>query len=526
VGATALADIDLYKKFEPTKNPAMTDLLVKLATCTKESISSDVDIIRIGEDASVSMKSLSPSTLYVRKFYPDLLADIRKRERSALIGNPGVGKSFFQFYYLARIMNPDLYGPLPPDCFGSTEPPKVVIRQEGTASMTVFDIANRTADVVPGIPKLLFMCFDPKTTLYLMEPEISITEPHIESMSVPTLITASPLLARYKEFCKNGGDKLFMPVFTLPELLAIGQFLVSTGRVPEDLLKEYTPAAISERFAIFGGILRHVLPLTLTYLKQCLQSRTKAIRRCDAHALLVAYDIEDADISHHIMHYNVKTTGSDRYTHYTLDFVSPSVVTELQGKLTACSTAEKVLALRRNDETAFMDEACAKLYEDVVAALLTTDNGVSWPKRDVRVGGTAKGASKGWTDQDDFKLGGIAHGKPPLFADMKLNTLYVPLKSNFSFVDFMCKVNDNQLVAFQVTRLRKGVKEISPHAPQLFMEELGLSDLSSLRFVLIPRPSFADRAVLNFKGKKCLGSYEVWKVPDDYGRGRSVDDAN
>ena len=520
----SVVDIDFYNDFKPRADRAKTDLLVKLATCTKESISSDVDIIRIGEGADVGMKSLSPSTLYVRQFYPDLLTEIRKHKRSALIGNPGIGKSFFQFYYLARIVNPDLYGPLPPDCFGSTAPPKIVIRQEGTASMTVFDIANRKADKIQGYPITIFGCFDPKTTLYLMEPGKSIEEPHIESMSVPTLVTASPLLARYKEFCKNGGAKLFMPVFALSELLAIGEFLVSTGRVQGNLVEEYTPAAISERFGLFGGILRHVLPLSPTYLTECLKSRTNAIRKGDAHALLFAFDIEDADVSHHLMQYNVKTTGPDRFRTDTLGFVSPSVVTALQDKLTACSIADKVLALRRNDETGFINEACPKLYEEVIAALLTTGTGVSWQKRYVCVGGTAKGDTDDWTDQDDFKLGGIVYGEPPVFADMKLNTLYVPLKSNFAFVDFMCKVDNNQLVAFQVTRQRKGVKGISPNAQSSFKEKLGLSgpSLPSLRFVLIPSPSVADSAELTFEGDYCLDSYEVWKVPADYGRGRSV----
>ena len=526
VGAEAIQNRNLYDKLGPEPDPTKTDLLVKLATCTKESISSDVDIIRIGEDADVGIESLSPSTLYVRQFYPDLLTEIRKRKRSALIGNPGVGKSFFQFYYLARIMNPDLYGPLPPDCFGSTDPPKIVIRQEGTASMSVFDIANRKADKIQGYPITVFDCFDPKTTLYLMEPETSVKEPHIASMSVPTLVTASPLLARYKEFCKNGGVKLFMPVFTLPELLAIGQFLVSIERVPEDLLKEYTPDAISERFGIFGGILRHVLPLSLDYLVESLAARKDAIENSDAHALLSSYTLDKEKISHHIMQYSVDTIGPNRFTSFTLDFVSPSVVTDLQKKLTECSTAEKVLALRRNDETGFMNEACPKLYEDVIAALLTTDMGVSWQKRDACVGGTSKGDSDGWTDQDRFKLGGIAHGEPPVFADMKLNTLYVPLKSNFPLVDLLCKVDNNQLVAFQVTRQRKSSKDVSPNAQQIFKEKLGLPDLSPLRFVLIPSPSFADSAKLASKGDNDLGSYEVWKVPADYGRGGSADDAN
>ena len=113
-----------------------------------------------------------------------------------------------------------------------------------------------------------------------------------------------------------------------------------------------------------------------------------------------------------------------------------------------------------------------------------------------------------------------------MFADMKLNTLNVPLKSNFPLVDLLCKVDKNHLVAFQVTSQRKSSKDVSPNAQQIFKEKLGLSDLSSLRFVLIPSPSFADSAKLASKGDNDLGSYEVWKVPTDYGRGGSADDAN
>ena len=78
VSTATVVDIDSYNDLKPDPDPVKTDLLVKLATCTKESISSDVDIIRIGEEANVGIKSLAPSTLYVRSFYPDLLTDLRK----------------------------------------------------------------------------------------------------------------------------------------------------------------------------------------------------------------------------------------------------------------------------------------------------------------------------------------------------------------------------------------------------------------------------------------------------------------
>jgi hypothetical protein len=84
-----------------------------------------------------------------------------------------------------------------------------------------------------------------------MEPGKSVTEPHFEELRIPTLTTVSPQLARYKEFCKNGGVKLYMPVFTLPELLSVGKYLLGDRCVPEEPTKEYSPKQIERRFHQF-----------------------------------------------------------------------------------------------------------------------------------------------------------------------------------------------------------------------------------------------------------------------------------
>ena len=195
--------LENLSKFAPENNAAQSKLLESLANSRLTSIDSSVSVISYDDKWGVGVKSLSPDSLFVRDFYPDLLKAVRKNERSVLIGNPGIGKSFFQYYYLARIMNPSLFGPLPPDCYGSTAPPKIVIRQEGTVRMTIYDIANRQAEKVMGCPIDVLDCFDPETSLYLMEPGESVVEPHFMGVRIPTLTTVSPLLARYKEFCKN-----------------------------------------------------------------------------------------------------------------------------------------------------------------------------------------------------------------------------------------------------------------------------------------------------------------------------------
>jgi hypothetical protein len=154
-------------------------------------------------------------------------------------------------------MNPHLFGPLPPDCYGSTDPPKIVIRQVGTSSMTIFDIANRQAVEVEGCSVGVLKCFDPETSLYLMEPGKSVTEPHFEGLRIPTLTTVSPLLARYKEFCKNGGVKLYIPVFALPvvafywEIFAGGR--VRAGGADEGVLSKADREALSPVWRHFSS---------------------------------------------------------------------------------------------------------------------------------------------------------------------------------------------------------------------------------------------------------------------------------
>jgi hypothetical protein len=176
--------------------------------------------------------------------------------------------------------------------------------------------------------------------------------------------------------------KLQMPVFTLLELLSIGKRLLGDGCVPEELTKKYSPKQIERRFHQFGGILRHVLPLSVVCLAMCLDNQKEAIDSCDARALLVSGNIERKDISHFIMQYIVKTDGKLPFVEYSLDFVNKQVTTKIQNKLSACSLEERRVALIRNDKTKmFMKEACPKIYESVIADLLTWIDGVKWKTR-------------------------------------------------------------------------------------------------------------------------------------------------
>jgi hypothetical protein len=131
----------------------------------------------------------NPDLLFVRSFYPDLLQDLRKRHRSILMGNPGVGKSFFQFYYLLRIFNPTLFGDLPADSYGSVAPPKIVVRQISGESIEVYEQSSAQVFEIPDTSEI-FKYLSPQNSLYLMEPGVTIKKgPFLTSL--PTLLTVS-----------------------------------------------------------------------------------------------------------------------------------------------------------------------------------------------------------------------------------------------------------------------------------------------------------------------------------------------
>jgi hypothetical protein len=434
-----IEDKATYDDFRAKPNTKQTNFLERLANCKVHAITgSSVNVIDTEDKWGVGMLGLSPDLLFVRDFYPDLLKEIRKSRRCVLIGNPGIGKSYFQFYYLARIMNPSLFGPLPPDCFGSTEPPRFVIRQEGTRRMTIYDVVNRRAERVEGNRGTLLDCFDPETSLYLMEPAESRIEPHFASLYLPTLATVSPDSSRYKEFCKNSGKAVYMPTFTLKELQAIGKYQLDEGKVPQELKEEYSPEQITERFRRYGGIIRHVLPESIYYSKTCIENQKKAIKSCDAHALLVSQDLEDHDVSHFIMQYSVKWVNTERpFWDISLDFVSDDIASKMDEKICNSNLKDKMLALVRNDEVpTFMEKSSPELYEQVVAEHLTSRRGVNWLVEAVQ-----RKADVNWTPFH-LKLKELAKGKVPLFADMTPLVLYQPLKTNYPFFDFMYKTEE------------------------------------------------------------------------------------
>ena len=315
---------------------------------------------------------------------------------------------------------------------------------------------------------------------------------------------------------------MYMPVFTLPELLAIGKYLLENEHVPELLQPEYSSEQITKRFHQFGGIFRHVLPVSLKYLDMCRSSQSKAISKCNAHALLVSGDVEDADVSHFIMQYDVERDGGSPFCNYRLNFVNESVASQVQDKLNKASLDDRRSALIRNDETGFMADASAKIYESVIADQLTSASGVQWRKREVFA--SSEGKVSEWSNFS-LRLNEVVKGHPPPFEEMRPMVLYVSSNPTFPLVEYMYKTEQGELVMFQVTRNKSEKKIVKGSALEQLLGKIKLpiDKVSLLRLVLIPLPSLAQNARFEVaKEDKILmnaaleNGYEVWHIPRDY----------
>lgn len=186
--------------------------------------------------------------LYSPPFYPGLLSVIRSAEsrKCILTGDPGSGKSCFQFYYLTRILNSELMGCLPPDYMGLIDAPKVVIRQVDK-QMTIFDLDNSEAYICEAHEDIL-NCFDPKISLYLYDPGKSKNiDPCILNTMIPTLVTASPSPMFLDELKKCGGSVFYMPLQSEQALTGIAVDMLESLLLHPSIEAQYSPYHVHSR---------------------------------------------------------------------------------------------------------------------------------------------------------------------------------------------------------------------------------------------------------------------------------------
>jgi hypothetical protein len=375
-----------YESAMPRIHKSLTALLKGLACSTVDVVGEEVRAIRLGNNATFLIgKALAGDTIYERSFYPQLVSAIRGLDRRViLISNPGTGKSVFQYYLLARYLNPSLFkdeGVPPPKRvkFGPREggeAPKVVIRHMPTVGMEVWFLEKQVVHVVKAknVDISVLSCFDPATTVYFFEPgKTSGIEPLADEnrLAISTLETVSPDTSRYKEFRKIAA-KAYMPVFTKKELVAIGRDMRARPDFDAELLKSgfYSDEAIQGRFDTFNGIIRHVLPSSRERLDTAFVERAEQLNTIDAAAFLRG-SIESKDVSHYMAIYNVpkdQASGVYGFTSFVLAPVAADVESRLHLRVKEISLNDRIKELQRYSSTGINKfGAVPSIFESVVA---------------------------------------------------------------------------------------------------------------------------------------------------------------
>ena len=205
-------------------------------------------------DLDIDTSSIQPSTIYVRKFYPALLNCLLKTRYSILTGNPGISKSWFHWYILHQMVNKNVVR--------NFEVPKLIVRQIARDWLVFIFTHNNKAFITNSVSLGHLILFDVHhdAVLILVEPGESKHEP-IWDHGIQTILTCSPDQRRYKEYQKHGAEKIFMPVWSLDELQIAGAH-IHRHTNDEYHKKVLTPEGIANRYYRFGGIFRHVIPVS------------------------------------------------------------------------------------------------------------------------------------------------------------------------------------------------------------------------------------------------------------------------
>ena len=297
------------------------------------------------------VRCAAPNLLFVRQDDIGLFRELRKLRKTLLIGNAGIGKSWFQWIYLLFCTRPDIYKAIsedddfPPDRNGNKEPPQIILRYTPTM-LHVFFLPFGVVHVfrVKLVDEfLLFHMFDEPRVTLLYDPEDD-----LGNLKIPALrelnfcVSLSPFVGRFETWKTKiyGGEvlKRFMPAPSLKELIATMRAvrgLPDGDPVGDDLAKRHAlDELVKSRFAQLGPFLREILESEEAYA-ETLKNRMEMFKKLDFSVLgsLVAMSIPDHPENHFIHTYVVDRGGERPYANVKLELSCDLVVEEAKKAL-------------------------------------------------------------------------------------------------------------------------------------------------------------------------------------------------
>jgi hypothetical protein len=304
-------------------------------------------------------------TLFITRDDLALFAAIRSSRKAVILGNPGIGKSWFQYLCLLFSVRADVYKALtgalslPPSYRGSSEAPQVIVRlMNGAAAACVYFLAEEIiVHRFESVDKSRAVCrlTNSDKSLMMFEPGETNTPVFYFGLDrMQILATVSPDSSRYKEFVKNGGLQFYKPCPSTPSLLAFGA--VMRPRFSADLQKLYSTSNIKERIRSFGHFQRYIFPSSASDEKRIILRRDEALLNLsneDLQRLALHYQLFDQDkinpLSHWFLRYEIDREKGDPFGAPFLMATSKSFMHAVNQRFTGVELSSKIEALMQLD---------------------------------------------------------------------------------------------------------------------------------------------------------------------------------
>ena len=140
-----------FRSFQRVVSRGLENLMNGMSEARLEPLESNVSVLILPDEISTCLMGayIAEESLFVRHFYNDLISLIfqfpqgvgdEMMPRYVLLGSPGIGKSVFQNYILARLVNPSLFEE-PPPC--GLQMINVVVRQAGDTIQVILPQTRR-----------------------------------------------------------------------------------------------------------------------------------------------------------------------------------------------------------------------------------------------------------------------------------------------------------------------------------------------------------------------------------------------
>lgn len=396
-----------------------------------------------------------------------------KDENLVVTGNAGTGKSWFQVYFVRRLLRE----------YDENESRfRFVLRQYNISSFQFIDLKTGQFWEVSSDAVVLNTLRDLLTyvtnVLYMFEPYQDTTTAPAIFHKTPSLSSLPPNPTRLKEYEKLARPVfLFMPLWSLAHLAAVVRH---EKRIDE--------ATLEERYLTFGGIIRRTLEYGQRQLKTHKEQLDKRILVVNPDVITSMHcgldDNSNAQLNNNISGFiaaytDIPQTGNEAFTENDLTMTSKYVCDKVREKLRLASPREHLQQLAKCLNKEARDISGIDLEVSSAHLVSSGPQTVKWEYYPVggplnRPAATNLGLRKLEISRDET----ITHSK-----------LNYPTDFSFGLVDFFVFIN-GQCWAFQTTWQ-------DSHAFNLltllsFRKKIGADETQQVNLVFVPPPEKLD----------------------------------